>query len=52
MTYVYHCSHCYKTVEVKKEMKDALKREYCECGKEMGKVYKLSSIKTGDGVKQ
>lgn len=33
-------------------MKEDSMREYCECGKEMGKVYKLSSIKTGDGVKQ
>ena len=51
MIYVYHCSHCDKDVEIEKSMSDASRIEYCECGEEMGKVYSLASIKTGDGVK-
>jgi len=51
MTYVYHCSHCDKTIEVEKSMSDASRKEYCECGAVMEKVYSLASIKTGDGVK-
>ena len=51
MTYVYHCSHCDKDVEIEKSMSDASRREFCECGEEMAKVYSLASIKTGDGVK-
>lgn len=51
MIYVYHCQHCDKTIEVEKSISDASRREYCECGEEMGKVYKVASIKTGDGIK-
>lgn len=52
MTYLYHCSYCDKTIEVEKSMSETSCREYCECGREMGKIYKIASIKTSDGVKQ
>lgn len=51
MIYVYHCSHCDKDVEIEKSMSESSRREHCECGEEMEKVYSLASIKTGDGVK-
>jgi putative FmdB family regulatory protein len=51
MTYVYHCSHCDKTIEVEKSISEASSIEYCKCGDEMAKVYSLASIKTNDGVK-
>lgn len=52
MTYVYHCPHCDKEVEIEKSISEASRIEFCECGEEMAKVYSLESIKTGDGVKQ
>ena len=51
MTYLYHCPHCDKDVEIEKSINEASLREFCECGKEVGRVYKVASIKTGDGVK-
>ena len=51
MIYVYHCQYCDKDVEIEKSMSEASLREFCECGKEMRKVYSLASIKTNDGVK-
>lgn len=51
MTYLYHCPHCDKEVDIEKSMNEASRKEHCECGEVMAKVYSLSSIKTGDGVK-
>lgn len=51
MIYIYYCYKCDKTVEVEKSMNDASRKEYCECGQEVGRVYKVASIKTNDGVK-
>jgi len=52
MNYTYHCSRCDATVEIIKPTSDASRHEYCKCGREMGKVYNVPSIKTGDGVKK
>ena len=51
MTYVYHCPHCDKEVDIEKSMSEASRKEYFECGAVMAKVYSLASIKTCDGVK-
>lgn len=51
MTYVYHCPHCDKDVEIEKSISEASRKEHCECGEVMAKVYSVGGIKTGDGVK-
>lgn len=51
MTYTYKCKECGELVEIDKPMSEASRREFCECGEEMAKVYSLAGIKTNDGVK-
>ena len=35
MTYVYHCPHCDKDIEIEKSISEASRREFCGCGDEM-----------------
>lgn len=51
MIYRYHCACCNVTVDIIKPMSEASRHEYCKCGREMGKVYNVPSIKTKDGFK-
>ncbi len=52
MTYIYKCVTCNEITEVTKPMKDASKVEHCKkCKEPMNRVFDVSGIKTGDGVK-
>lgn len=51
MKYSYYCDKCNKEKEIIKPLSEYDKKEICECGKTMRKVFSISSILTKDGVK-
>ena len=51
MTYNYICDKCQKKYEITKRVKDYNRKELCECGEVIRKVYNAVSIKTNDGYK-
>lgn len=51
MTYEYICNNCKTTELITKPINEASRIEKCKCGKEMKRVYDVSSIRTGDGIK-
>ena len=52
MVYDYFCKTCDKVVEVNKLAKDSSREEKCpECKKPMDRVFGVSMIRTGDGLK-
>lgn len=51
MRYPYRCNNCGKEKVINKSMNESSRKEICECGAEMVRVFVVSAIKTGDGVK-
>lgn len=49
---MFLCPLCNKTIDVIKSVKDYNRKETCECGQTMHKVFNAPTIKTNDGVKR
>ena len=52
MRYTYECKKCNNNCIVNKPMSESSKKEHCDkCGSLLERVYNISAIKTGDGLK-
>jgi putative FmdB family regulatory protein len=48
MIYTYECEHCKTKVDITKSMKDATRKEFCNCGREMRRVFNPLGVTWAD----